>query len=440
MSSQPFGPSEHAFDYRHDDFWCFALSNRMKSNAIFEVWNRDRDDLVEAIERELRRRVWAAGSVINGLRERLDGTGALFAWPPKFFLPAGFGFRDPLLSRLAFITRYEEVLQYLQVRGTRTRPADERFAVGDSFLLRAEGDDGFRLDDRHAEHDLEPDEFPELDPDARRRRRAGALVSPTTTSSTGRRCTHRRTARSRSARIRSVSEDGDVRLELTTRDAWVPPRLGQSCVLEPRYTDWLSHHVISELGALDDEGRLVVRDRSSPTRPERGRRDMRIECSATGRSPSRDAVRDDTEPARRVRRHARPRPPARVGSARHRQDPLSRARVALSRSRRTAKPRTAVASARHRVHVVRPCLGGGPADGAVQTADGVAPVAEFVEAHRQGAAHRVGGRLGPLVDDVRAAATPAPGLEQSTLDQPGKRGPNGHAPHAQRAGELAFDR
>jgi DNA replication ATP-dependent helicase Dna2 len=246
-------PSDHPFDYRHDDFWSFALSNRMKSNAIFEVWNRGRDDLVVSIERELQRRVWAAGSVINGLRERLKGTGALFAWPPKFFLPAGFGLSDPLLSRLSFITKYEEVLAYLQVRATRTRPADERFAVGDSFLLRAESDGGFGLDDRHAEHDLAPDEFPNwiltLDDDEGRRARLAyddfiyrsAMYAP----------------KSRPvalARILAVAEDGAVKLNLTTRDAWIPPRVGQHCVLEPRYTDWLSRHVISELTSLDDDG------------------------------------------------------------------------------------------------------------------------------------------------------------------------------------------
>ena len=145
MSSHALAPSQYAFDYDHDDFWCFALSNRMKSNAIFEVWHRDRDDLVENIEGELRRRVWAASSVINGLRERLDGSGALFAWPPKLRLPEGFGFGDPLLSRLAFITRYEEVLKYLGTRNARGEPAEERYATGTSWLLRSEGDARYRL-------------------------------------------------------------------------------------------------------------------------------------------------------------------------------------------------------------------------------------------------------------------------------------------------------
>jgi DNA replication ATP-dependent helicase Dna2 len=56
------------------------------------------------------------------------------------------------------------------------------------------------------------------------------------------------------ARVLAVGENGAVTLGLATRDAWVPPRNGELCVLEERYTDWLSHHVIAELGALDHDG------------------------------------------------------------------------------------------------------------------------------------------------------------------------------------------
>jgi len=71
-------PTDHAFRYEASDFFSFALSNRVKSNAIFEIWERGRDDLVPNLEGELKRRVWAANSVIAGLRERLAGSGALF--------------------------------------------------------------------------------------------------------------------------------------------------------------------------------------------------------------------------------------------------------------------------------------------------------------------------------------------------------------------------
>ncbi|MFC2177498.1 hypothetical protein ACFLRH_03685, partial [Actinomycetota bacterium] len=38
--SRALAPSEYGWEYRESDFFSFRLSNRMKSNAIFEVWHR----------------------------------------------------------------------------------------------------------------------------------------------------------------------------------------------------------------------------------------------------------------------------------------------------------------------------------------------------------------------------------------------------------------
>src|SRR5262249_3078261 len=107
--------------------------------------------------------------------------------------------------------------------------------------------------DRHAEHGLAPDEFPgwilTLDDEKGRRARLAyddfvyraAQYAP-------------KNLPVALARIISVGDDRAVTLRLTTRDAWVRPRRGQSCVLEQRYTDFLSRHVISELSALDNDG------------------------------------------------------------------------------------------------------------------------------------------------------------------------------------------
>jgi DNA replication ATP-dependent helicase Dna2 len=100
-------PSTYSSNYKHNDYFDFELSNRLKSDAIFYVWFKGRSDLVPNIEGHLKRRVWATGAVINGIRERLKPTGALFAWPPKFERPPGAGFHHPLLSRLAFVSCYE---------------------------------------------------------------------------------------------------------------------------------------------------------------------------------------------------------------------------------------------------------------------------------------------------------------------------------------------
>lgn len=260
-------PSEYAFDYEHNDFWSFALSNRMKSNAIFEVWNRDRADLIPNIEGELKRRVWAASSVINGIRERLDGSGAIFAWPPKFFLPEGFGFRDPVLSRLAFVTRYEEVLAYLSTRNARSETAAERYATGSSLLLQYEGDDWFRLIGPSVGQEVDVDDFPNflLTVDDHAGRRARLAYDD---------FAYRRKMWAPKQRpvalasICEVTENNRIRLDLKVGQAWTPLTKKQTSVLEERYTDWNSGHVIGELRELDDHGsswfaQLVANPRST---------------------------------------------------------------------------------------------------------------------------------------------------------------------------------
>jgi hypothetical protein len=259
---------ERPFTYRHDDYWCFPLSNRMTANAIFSVWRDGRADLVPNIENELQRRVWAASSVIDGLRERLDGTGALFAWPPKLRLPDGFGFRDATLSRLAFITRYEGVLSYLAIRNARSEPAAERYASGRSILLRYERDDWFHLDGPSADQILEPTSFLNhvltIDDDGGRRARLAFddFVFRTKSYASARRPVAL-------AEVVEVTDAGRVRLKLVTGKAWTAPRPGQRCVLEPRFTDWNAARVIEELGALDAAGdswfaRLVADPAATP--------------------------------------------------------------------------------------------------------------------------------------------------------------------------------
>ena len=246
-------PSRYGFEYRHDDFFGFNLSNRMKSNAVFEVWQRGRTDLVASIERELRFRVWAAGSVINGLRERLEPTGLLFAWPPKFRLPAGLGFHHPLLSRLAFIARYEAVLDYLDRRATRSEPLDERLATGATLALTALGDNRFQADPARLEQaDLKAGSFVDR-----------LLTTDTESGRTAQVAYDDFAYRNKMwgpkkldlalAAVTSISEQGVVELDLRPTAAFKAPGEGDRCFLDERMTNWTTGHLVEELSALDAE-------------------------------------------------------------------------------------------------------------------------------------------------------------------------------------------
>jgi DNA replication ATP-dependent helicase Dna2 len=245
-------PSNYAFDYRGDDFFTFELSNRMKSNAILEVWQRGREDIIPSIEQELSRRVWAAGSIINGIRERLDGSPALFAWPPKFLLPDSLGFRDPTLSRLAFIARYEQVLQYLDIRGRRTAPLTERMLGEYSLKFTTLEDNRYRIDPTQIEAEIGLGTFPNF-----------ILTKDTPTGAQARLAFHdfkfRRafwTPKNLDIALASVPQKNseDVyTFDLAPSQVFDEPKPGETVYLESRFTDWMSHHVVAELSDMDGE-------------------------------------------------------------------------------------------------------------------------------------------------------------------------------------------
>jgi DNA replication ATP-dependent helicase Dna2 len=245
-------PTEHAFAYEPNDFYTFELSNRMKSNAILEVWQHDRDDIIPSIERELKARVWAAGSVINGIRERLEGTPALFAWPPKFTLPGSLGFKDPTLSRLAFIARYEQVLGYLDIRGRRTAPESDRLASEYSLRFTYLGDGRYRLDPGQVEAEIDLGDFPNF-----------ILTRDTPMGKQARLAYHdfaypkafnapKNLDIALAAVIDRIAEDVYT-MELRPGREFTKPGVGDIVFLEKRFTDWNSERVVGELSDIDTE-------------------------------------------------------------------------------------------------------------------------------------------------------------------------------------------
>ena len=154
-------PKQFGFAYQENDYFSFALSNQMRSDAIFAVWHQGKDEYVERIERELRYRLVGTNSLINGIRERLTESGhSLFAWPSKFKLPSAFDYRHPALSRLAFVARHESILSYLGMRERRMAPLAERLQDGETLRLTYLGDDRFRLDPSQQDASVEEDTFP----------------------------------------------------------------------------------------------------------------------------------------------------------------------------------------------------------------------------------------------------------------------------------------
>lgn len=255
--SQVLKPSQFAFDFTPNPYFTFPLSNQMRSDAIFQVWNRDKTENLERIDKELRARLWGTNSTINGIRERLNNTDTLFAWPPKFTLPASFDHNHELLSRLAFLTRYESIIGYLGLRERRMAPLTERLQSGESLRLEFLGEDRFAVDPRQWHLRIGEDGFPQWllaeESDVGHR----ALLSYDDYANR-KRVWVPKNLRLAIAGIKGVEGTLEaptqfLRLDLTSSAAMPPLKTGQLYTLTPRFTDFNSDRVIAELDEIDAE-------------------------------------------------------------------------------------------------------------------------------------------------------------------------------------------
>jgi DNA replication ATP-dependent helicase Dna2 len=250
-------PAEYGFEYHESDYWSFAFSNQLRSDAIYAIWTKDRVDLLENLRGELRRRLWTTNAIVNGVRERLAVDGGLFAWPPKFALPASFGLAHETLSRLAFLATYESVLAYLDTRESRMVPREEQLRHGTSIALLHQGGGRFAIDTDLGE--------PELD-DGDRGFPRWLLAEDTPT---GRQALLAyddyvfRTAHWAPKRLPLalaeitglLGSDPVCALDLALTTGEHTPGLvdGGRYLLTPRSTDWNTGRVIKELREIDDE-------------------------------------------------------------------------------------------------------------------------------------------------------------------------------------------
>lgn len=242
-------PSQYGFTYEAHPHFDFAISNKLKADAIFAAWLKGETKRLDWISSRLEQRVRATNAVVNGVRDRLKGTSALFAWPPKFALPEGAGFRHRLLSRLAFVTRYELVLQFLDKRTRRSAAEPERLATGDTFRLTYIGDGRYRIDERQAEFDLEPSGFFNwfltTDTDGGRKARFAY-------DDFAYRKLHYAPKRLDMALAKVKARSGDVlTVDLNKTAEFHPPEEGDICFLEARFSDPMTDGLIAELAAID---------------------------------------------------------------------------------------------------------------------------------------------------------------------------------------------
>lgn len=275
-----------SYTYTDSDLFCFQLSNALKSDAIFLAWNKGRDEAVAWIEKELGRRMTAAGALVDGLRHVLGER--LFAWPPKFHLPEPQDFKHPELSRLAFVVRYESLMAALATRESRCRPRAERQRDGVSIPLRNVGKDRWKVLSTLDISQVGTGDFPDhiLVPEGEAGERAQMVYDD-----------HRR-------RTQMWASPGPVRLAAiadksgqdTVKHVWLSVKAhksepafkkGDEAVLHPRFTDFTSGHVIKRLAYLDAHPRsdfiALIRDPVKFAGPARKEPKVRKQALVTAR-------------------------------------------------------------------------------------------------------------------------------------------------------------
>lgn len=151
---------DRPFKYAPSDLFAFPLSNLMKSDAIQMAWNGDRPEAVDWIKEAIRSRLYASDVVLQGTRKFLEPEGALIAWPPRLLLPDHLGIRDPLISKLAFVSLYESLLGAIQTRQRRAMPLAERIREGFCIQVKKRKDGRWKVLSETEASWLEVGEFP----------------------------------------------------------------------------------------------------------------------------------------------------------------------------------------------------------------------------------------------------------------------------------------
>lgn len=245
------------FAYRLDPsslFWN-EHGNAMKSDAIIMAWHGKRPEATDWIRQEVSRRLLAAGSVLDGLRERTKER--LVRWAEKFRFPGSWDAATPEISCLLFIAEYESTMGARRVQELRSRPWAARVRDGISIPLKKSEGNFWKVlapldlslfeQSRAFSHLLVPDG--EAGEEAERAFDDLRYRSSPNPGNSGV-CF---------ARVRDTIVDrtaGEVRglvLEVTHPRDHAPFSEGDLAVLHPRFTDFTVPRYVDRLLALDEQ-------------------------------------------------------------------------------------------------------------------------------------------------------------------------------------------
>ncbi|MGG1680255.1 AAA domain-containing protein [Neobacillus sp. NRS-1170] len=261
LSEHIASQSDWPYEYKSRDYLSFKLTNVMKSDIIHQVWNDNEVEKLEWIQGELDRRLNLANSVISGIRTAAKdqlGNSLLYAWPEKFSLPTVRQYKHPVLSKLAFATRYETLLSYLEIRSARALPLKEREENGTTLNVTYVGNNLFKLNNKQVAAELNTrDSWIITEMNA-----AGELSQQKFNDYKYRNVMYPpKNANLYYTQIEDiVHENGEVfvRLQMPKKETKYEFYVGESYLVSLRYTDWTSKRVLGALDSIDDEDHRVL--------------------------------------------------------------------------------------------------------------------------------------------------------------------------------------
>jgi hypothetical protein len=244
------------FRYQRKDHLHYPLGHGLRSEAVHSAWHQGRADLLDTLRQEGRLYLFALRALLGCLRQQVRDE--LFAWPPKFQLPPLADIDDPLLSRLAFFTRYESLLRCRALREGRQEPRAVQAQLGHMLELVAVSDNEFEAVGEPL-MDVEEGTFPSwlLVRDSDDGRRA-QLEFKDYDGRSRRYC--KQSPHLALVSLERVTPDQTtgfprrLRVAYATAFQGAAPQRGERFQLHPRFMDYTTDPVVRFLEELDDEG------------------------------------------------------------------------------------------------------------------------------------------------------------------------------------------
>ncbi|MCL4202286.1 MAG: UvrD-helicase domain-containing protein [Pirellulaceae bacterium] len=146
------------FSYRRNDYYHFPLGHALRAEAIHAAWRRGKPEKLPELAKQAAFHLRALRELLQSVRQQAGD--AIFAWAAKFTLPARQSYADPLLSRLAFFSRYESLLDCLDKRHWRCESHAVQLLLGRVMELRAVDETQFEIV-AGAAMPVDPGGFPE---------------------------------------------------------------------------------------------------------------------------------------------------------------------------------------------------------------------------------------------------------------------------------------